>query len=201
MANTSSTTRPAVLTKCPVLGPWQWQSWVEQQQAAGTQVLAMSRWHTWHCRTGVAAADQRNYLMLGAVKSFPSSEMLINNRRKVWPFHKSTAVKSKITSLPFFPASPSTVPMTGQDKQDGYIMPSTTGWFLAAASWCAGRCTHPVAWTAQPWAKLTVIKGTSGHEPHFRIPDFNYLHRCTCLLSDTRAHWRREYCFREKKLF
>lgn len=71
---------------------WQWQSWLEQEQTAGTQVPATSRWHTWHCRTGVAAADQK-YLMLGTVKSFHSSKMLMSNRRKAWPLHESTAVK------------------------------------------------------------------------------------------------------------
>lgn len=39
-------------------GQWQWQSWLMQEQTAGPQVLATSRWHTWHCRTGVEAADQ-----------------------------------------------------------------------------------------------------------------------------------------------
>lgn len=74
----------------PSWAQWQWQSWLEQERAAGTQVPPTRRWH---CRTGVVAADQRKYLMLGAVKSFHSSKMLMTNRRKARHFHKSTAVK------------------------------------------------------------------------------------------------------------
>lgn len=180
---------------------WQWQSWLKQEQAARTQADARtqdpSRWHTWHCRTGVAAADQRSIWCWELSKASPplkcpwkAGERLDLSTR-VLLFRRQHPCHFAQPLPPHCPWQCKTNRMATQcpAQLDGSLQlhPDMQG---DAHTLLHGQHSHGPNWHThqrciRTWAPF--------HE--FIL---NYLHGCTCLFSDTRAHWRRKYCFREK---